>query len=148
MFSTKKVLWQFKLVCLQIILQDVESLMWLFVFDNCLTPFGLWLIFVAPAPDIVCPIACPLHSLLHHTGWHALEIVRPADLREEVNESRRCVQTVVAQFGCFVVPWERVMVVVPSFAKGQSGYSPVLGWIDESVDEEFFNENYIICSFD
>lgn len=39
------------------------------------------------------------------------------DCREEVNEAIGKVYSIVDQFGCFVVPGEDVMVIVPSLTK-------------------------------
>lgn len=53
---------------------------------------------------------------------------------EEVDESGGHVVPVISQFRGFVVPWEDVMVVVPTFAQSQDRTQWMIGRFDGSVD--------------
>lgn len=93
----------------------------------------LVLILVAPAPGRVRSVSRSLHSPLDDLVRNRLQIVRPADLGEEIDESGREVQPVVAQFGRLVVPGEHVMVVVPALAESECGHRLVLRGVDSAV---------------
>lgn len=90
----------------------------------------LVLILVAPAPGGMRTVSRPLDSPLDDLVGNRLQIVRPSDLGEEIDESGSKVQPVVAQFGSLVVPGEHVMVVVPALAEGECGHRFVLRWVD------------------
>lgn len=66
----------------------------------------------------------------YQLGGHGLQVVRPSDQREQVDEQRGQVQLVVEQLGVLVVPRERVMVVVPSVATRGHRHQYVLGRVD------------------
>lgn len=73
-------------------------------------------VLVAPAPQVVRPVARAVHSLLDDLLRHRLQIVRPAELSEEIDEVSSEVQPVVSQFRRFVVPREGVVVVVEALS--------------------------------
>lgn len=79
----------------------------------------LRLILVAPAPHLVTAVARSFHAFLHHVLGYALQIVGPTDSREEVNEGRRKVETIIAEFGRLVIPREGMVVIVPTLAEGE-----------------------------
>lgn len=58
--------------------------------------FRAVVVLVAPAPQVVRPVARAVHSLLDDLLRHRLQIVRPAELSEEVDEVSREVQPVVS----------------------------------------------------
>lgn len=93
----------------------------------------LVLVLVPPAPGRVRSVARPLDSPLDDLVGHHLQIVRPADLGEEIDEGGRKVQPVVAQFGRLVVPGEHVVIVVPALAERECGHRLVLRWVDVAV---------------
>lgn len=64
-------------------------------------------------------VASTHHSLHDDVTSHRLEVIRPTDDGEKVDKRSSDVQSVVAQFGSFVVPREGVMVVVPTLAQRQ-----------------------------
>lgn len=78
-------------------------------------------------------IARSLYSFPHHVLGYALQIVGPADLREEVDEGRREVERVIAELGRLVIPGKDVMVIVPAFTKSEHSNPFVLRRIDKSV---------------
>lgn len=55
------------------------------------------------------------------------------DFSEKVNERRGHIVTIISQFGCFVVPWEYVMIIVPAFAQSHNSAQWMVGWLDGSV---------------
>jgi len=59
-------------------------------------------------------IARSLHPFLHYVFGHILQIVGPTDSRKEIDQDRSQVE--LAEFGRFVVPWEYVMIIMPTFA--------------------------------
>lgn len=71
----------------------------------------------------------------HQFGGHGLQVVRPPDQREHVDDQRGQVQLVVQQLGVLVVPRERVMVVVPPVAARGHRHQHVLGGIDVSANK-------------
>lgn len=100
-------------------------------------------VLVAPAPEgglavlmvVVVPgaVAGALGALLHQRRRHRLQVVRPADAREEVDEGRGEVHAVVAQLGRLVVPREDVVVVVPALAESGDRHTDVLRGADALV---------------
>lgn len=74
-----------------------------------------------------------LHSFSYHVLGHTLQIVGPADLREKVDEGRREVESVIAELSRLVIPGKDVMIIVPTFAKGEYGNPFVLRRIDVSI---------------
>lgn len=101
--------------------------------DSCVLHLVLILILVTPAPGRVATIAGALHTLLHNFLRHRLQIVRPPNLGEEIDERRRHVHPVVAELGRLVVPGEHVVIVVPSLAECERGYGLVLRWVDVAI---------------
>jgi hypothetical protein len=101
-------------------------------------------VLVAPAPEgglavvvvvVVGPgaVAGALGALLDQRRGHRLQVVRPADAREEVDEGRGEVGAVVAQLGRLVVPREDVVVVVPALAERGDRHADVLRGADALV---------------
>lgn len=67
------------------------------------------------------PVPRTFHPLVDHVHRDRFQVVRPTDLREEIDRHGGRIQFVVAQLGGLVVPWENVVVVVPTLAeRGQS----------------------------
>lgn len=90
----------------------------------------LWHVLITPAPYRMAAIARANYSLHHNVAWHWLEVIRPANQWEEVDKRRGDVQSVVSQFGSFVVPREGVVVVVPSLSQRQRCDRVALGRVD------------------
>jgi len=82
------------------------------------------------------PVTGALGPFGHEVGRHGLQVVRPSDQREYVNEQRGQVQFVVEQLGVLVVPRERVMVIVPSVAARGHRHEHILGGIDVPTSVE------------
>lgn len=70
-------------------------------------------IFISVSPDMAA-IAAFLGPPGHHPGRNALQVVRPTQPREEVDEVGRGI-VAIAQLASLVVPRENVVVVVPTF---------------------------------
>jgi len=88
--------------------------------------FILMNVLVAPTPiwvgiRLVIQISGSLDALLNDLVRDCLQIVRPADLSEEVDECSGEVHAIIAQLGCLVIPREDVMVVVPAFTQSENG---------------------------
>lgn len=94
----------------------------------------LVLILVPPAPCWMCSVSRSLDSPLDDLVRNHLQIVRPTDFGEEIDESGCIVQPVVTQFGRLVVPGEHVVIIVPSLAECECGYRLVLRWVDGAVE--------------
>lgn len=75
------------------------------------------------------PVASAQRAFRHQVGRNRLQIVRPSDQRERVDEQRRQVQLVVEQLGVFVVPRERVVIIVPPVAERGHRNDHVFGGI-------------------
>jgi len=101
-----------------------------------LIPLLLRLILVAPTPHLMTTVARSFHAFPYHVLGHALQIVGPTDSREEVDEGRRKVETIIAKLGCLVIPRENMMVIVPTLAEGEYRNTFVLRRIDVSVSNE------------
>lgn len=80
-------------------------------------------------------VAGSLDAFLDHVHGHRFQIVGPADFREEVDERGRQVGRVVAQLGRLVVPRERVVVVVETFAQRQHAYAQIFRRVDVPASE-------------
>ena len=93
----------------------------------------LRLIYVTPAPHFMAAVTGSFHSFLHHVSVYHFQIVRPADLREKVNERCRYVESVVSQLGGLVVPRKHVVIIVPTLSVCHEGYTHVLRRIDVLV---------------
>ena len=106
---------------------------------HCLVSVFLRLICVTPAPQFMAAVTSSFHSFLHYVSGYHFQIVRPADLREKVNKRCRCIESVVAQLGRLVVPWEHVVIIMPGFPKCEDGCNHVLIGIDESE----INDNFV-----
>jgi len=91
---------------------------------------GLAVLVVVVGPGAVAGALC---ALLDQRRRHRLQVVRPADAREEVNEGRGEVHAVVAQLGRLVVPWEDVVVVVPALAERGNRHADVLRGADALI---------------
>lgn len=102
--------------------------------DRLLLRTGL--VLVAPAPQVVCAVTGSLDALLDRRMGHCLQVVRPANLSEEIDKRGRKIDVIVAQLGRLVVPWEHVMVVVESLAERQRGHCGVLSRIYAPVVQE------------
>ncbi len=78
-------------------------------------------------------VSCSTSSTANNSFRHGLQVVRPANPGEEIDNRFRRVHVVISQFGCFVIPWENVVIVVPSFTGSQEGHHSVFGRIDLPV---------------
>lgn len=87
------------------------------------------------APHRMGPVASVFHYLLHQIVRRPLEVVGPAYFRESVQEHCRRVQMVTSEFGCLVVPWKNVMIVVPSFSQRHPSHQMVLRWPNGSTNQ-------------
>lgn len=72
---------------------------------------------VAPTPDFVTSVTCALNPLLHHGHRNCLQVVCPTDPGTEVNEVSSWVDTVVPDFGSFIIPGKYMVKIMPTFAK-------------------------------
>lgn len=98
--------------------------------------FGGALIFVAPAPCGMRTVTRSFNSLLNGVSRHRFQIIGQSNFSHKINEHCRQICTVIAKLGSFVVPWECVMIVVPTFTKCKNGNRFVLTWIDVSVGKK------------
>lgn len=73
------------------------------------------------------PVARSLRAFLYHAVRYGLQIVRPADPGEEVDEGGGEVRTIVTQLGRLVVPREHMMVIVPALAEGADADAVAVG---------------------
>lgn len=71
------------------------------------------------AIDFVGSIARLLRDLPDQIIRRVLKIVRPSHLSEQIQTFGGEID--LAKFGRPIIPWERVMVVVPTFSDGQNG---------------------------
>lgn len=85
-------------------------------------------------PLIFRAVARSGRAFLHYTARHGLQVVRPADLGEHIDEGGSEVGAIVAQLGGFVVPWEDVMVIVPALAEGADADAEAVGGADGAVE--------------
>lgn len=79
-------------------------------------------VLVAPSPNfpvLFRTVARPSGSFLHHAHVGRFQVVRQSEPGERVDKSCAEIQSVIAEFGRFVVPRKRVMIVVPPFAERQ-----------------------------
>lgn len=93
--------------------------------DGGVSHFHGILIPITPSPERMCTVTGPFDALLNDFVRHRLEVVGPAYLGKHVDECGGHVE-VVSEFGRFVVPWEDVMVVVPTFAECENSNRLVL----------------------
>lgn len=111
----------------------------LLVDDNSPISFLLGLVFIPPTPQFVGSIPRSLHPLLDHVIRHCLQIVRPPNFSHSVNKGCGKVRAVFSQFRSFVVPWERMVVVMPTLAHSQDSYTQIFSWVYKSVTRNIVN---------
>uniref|UniRef100_T1DNK5 Uncharacterized protein n=1 Tax=Anopheles aquasalis TaxID=42839 RepID=T1DNK5_ANOAQ len=100
--------------------------LFLLVDDGRVFNLILILIFVAPSPGWMATVPGTLDALLHDLLGNRFQVVRPANLCEEIDERGSQVHPVVAQLSRLVVPREHMVIVVPSLAKRERCYRAVL----------------------
>lgn len=93
----------------------------------------LGVVLIPPPPEHVRPVASALHPALHDLLGDRLHVISPADLREEVNESRGEVEAGVSEFSGLIVPREGVVVVVEAFSQREECHAHVFGRLDALV---------------
>lgn len=64
-------------------------------------------------------IAGTQDTFSNHFLGNGLQVVRLTDCGKEIDKAIGKVDSVIDQFGCLVIPWENVMVIVPSLAETQ-----------------------------
>lgn len=72
-------------------------------------------------------VARSSRAFFYHTVRYGLQIIRPADAGEEVDEGGGEVRAIVAQFGCLIVPWKYMMVIVPALAESANADAIAIG---------------------
>lgn len=74
-------------------------------------------------------LTASLNGSSHQFWCWLFEIVGPADFSEELNPECGDVDA-MCQFSRLVIPWEDMMIVVPSFAHSNNWHTNIFDWID------------------
>lgn len=61
---------------------------------------------------------------LHGDGFHVVRQTQPS---KEIDKCGSGVELIVAEFGGFVVPWEHMVVIVPSLTECHYGHAFIFG---------------------
>ena len=75
------------------------------------------------------------HSVSDDLVGRCLQVVDPSDALEEVDDGRREIPAIAAEFARFVVAGEHVVVIVPSLAQSEPRHRPVLHRKNRSVQK-------------
>lgn len=84
-------------------------------------------------------VARPGCSLPYHIVRDGLQVVRPADMSEEIYERGGHVGAVVAQLAGLVVPRKHVVIIVPALAEGGEAHGQAVGGADGAATENYNN---------
>lgn len=78
-------------------------------------------------------VARSSRTSFHDILRYGLQIVRPADPREEIDKRGGEIAAVITQLGGLVIPWKYMMVIVPTLPKGAQTDGETVGRTDGTV---------------
>lgn len=97
-----------------------STILRLFLIDyNSFLLFLFGLILIAPSPKFVAAIARSFDTFADHFFGYRLQVVSQSHPRHYIDEECREINAEPTQFGCFVVPGECVVVIVPTLTNSE-----------------------------
>lgn len=89
--------------------------------------------FIQSVAVFICTIPGAYNASLYRIRCNGFQIIGPANFRHAINEKCCDIGAIIAELTSFVVPWECVMIIVPTFPDCKYGHRLILHWIYESL---------------